>query len=648
MSLSLLPEPKQSYEDSNGRPLNGGQLFTYAAGTTTPKATYQDAAGMIPNTNPIVLNERGEAVVYGSGNYRMILKNALGATIWDRDNVASGVSGTDLSGDTGASLIGWDGTTLDQILKSRLTRVVDTISQLRALDKTKYTRAVIFGYNAVGDGGYQVFWFDPADTTSADNNVTIIVGADNARWKSVNVKELIPQQAGAKNDGTTDASVALRRVQVALPMYATWRIPASPGLVYPVSSDGGGQCLDFSRPMNIVADGDYGAIRPVDGTTVNNILLKPDPNFADNCTKWEGISLGNPSDGTRKGLSGIFVDTQVAGSNLRKKLFSRLSIMPSSTANAAGFLHINSTPNNVNGGMYSSAIENSSIGGGINLQASGDSNTIHKNIISGPNTGIYASLTLGASLLTMVDNNITNTNGQFRIDAGSRFKILRNNCEQTVPFTGSQQYACDIAGSNGTMSTGAIRDNLLSIFSGITNSGVVRIANAIATDVRDNVILNSNAGGVGIVVASDAVNTRIGPNTFGSSIVTQVSDSGVGTMGVIKVINTFANNWQNSAVAPTATGRFMKDGHGVVHLAGKLALGTTTSGTLMFTLPAGFRPDQPCAFPIMTYAGATLTMGEMRIDTGGNVTFISGQNTSVSLDGISFMAANLAHSISDL
>lgn len=89
MAQSLLPEPVQSYEDSAGNPLNGGQLFTYSAGTLTPKATYQDAAGAIPNTNPIVLNERGEATLYGSGNYRMILKNALGATIWDRDNVTA-------------------------------------------------------------------------------------------------------------------------------------------------------------------------------------------------------------------------------------------------------------------------------------------------------------------------------------------------------------------------------------------------------------------------------------------------------------------------------------------------------------------------------------------------------------------------------
>ena len=217
MSLSLLPEPKQSYEDSNGRPLNGGKLYTYAAGTTTPKATYQDAAGTIPNTNPIILNERGEAIVYGSGNYRFVLKNAFDATIWDRDNINSVLSSTDLSSSTGASLIGWDNTTLDVFIKSRLGRVVDSIAQLRALDKTKYTRAFVTGYYTAGDGGGGQYWYDPADTTSADNGGALIVASDGGRWKLINIGVISVKQFGAKGDwdGTTGTDDTAR-IQVAV------------------------------------------------------------------------------------------------------------------------------------------------------------------------------------------------------------------------------------------------------------------------------------------------------------------------------------------------------------------------------------------------------------------------------------------------
>jgi hypothetical protein len=42
--------------DDDGFPLDGGFLYTYAAGTSTPATTYTDADLLVPNTNPIVLS----------------------------------------------------------------------------------------------------------------------------------------------------------------------------------------------------------------------------------------------------------------------------------------------------------------------------------------------------------------------------------------------------------------------------------------------------------------------------------------------------------------------------------------------------------------------------------------------------------------
>ena len=61
---SLMPRGKQAYFDNAGDPLAGGRLYTYAAGTSTPLATYSDQAGAVPNTNPVVLDARGEATVF--------------------------------------------------------------------------------------------------------------------------------------------------------------------------------------------------------------------------------------------------------------------------------------------------------------------------------------------------------------------------------------------------------------------------------------------------------------------------------------------------------------------------------------------------------------------------------------------------------
>ncbi len=60
MTAVVAQVPVISFTDSAGVPLAGGQLYSYVAGTTTPQVTYSDAAGTIPNTNPIVLNSCGE------------------------------------------------------------------------------------------------------------------------------------------------------------------------------------------------------------------------------------------------------------------------------------------------------------------------------------------------------------------------------------------------------------------------------------------------------------------------------------------------------------------------------------------------------------------------------------------------------------
>jgi hypothetical protein len=81
---TLLPLPKIQILDSNGNPLEGGTIFTAIPNTMTPKATYQDADSLILNTNPIVLDNSGEAIIYGSGIYRFIIKDSADNLIYDQ------------------------------------------------------------------------------------------------------------------------------------------------------------------------------------------------------------------------------------------------------------------------------------------------------------------------------------------------------------------------------------------------------------------------------------------------------------------------------------------------------------------------------------------------------------------------------------
>jgi len=61
---SLSPAPKLQFFGTDGLPLVGGKLYTYAAGTTTPIATYTDNTQANLNTNPIILDSAGQANVW--------------------------------------------------------------------------------------------------------------------------------------------------------------------------------------------------------------------------------------------------------------------------------------------------------------------------------------------------------------------------------------------------------------------------------------------------------------------------------------------------------------------------------------------------------------------------------------------------------
>lgn len=82
--LFLLPEPEVQFCDANGHPYAGGTIDIYIPGTDTPRDTWQDEAGTALNTNPIILDAAGRAIIWGEGEYRFVLKDADGNLIYDQ------------------------------------------------------------------------------------------------------------------------------------------------------------------------------------------------------------------------------------------------------------------------------------------------------------------------------------------------------------------------------------------------------------------------------------------------------------------------------------------------------------------------------------------------------------------------------------
>lgn len=90
-TTTLAPYLTQQFFTNNGTFNAGGFIQTFAGGTNTPIATFTDVTGLISNTNPILLNSRGECSIWLLPNvsYKFVLQDAAGNTIWTRDNVTN-------------------------------------------------------------------------------------------------------------------------------------------------------------------------------------------------------------------------------------------------------------------------------------------------------------------------------------------------------------------------------------------------------------------------------------------------------------------------------------------------------------------------------------------------------------------------------
>lgn len=78
-------------------PLSGGKLYTYAAGTTTPKATYTTSAATTQMANPIILDQNGAATFFIQGSYKFRLETSDGVLVEETDNITSFTANTELN-----------------------------------------------------------------------------------------------------------------------------------------------------------------------------------------------------------------------------------------------------------------------------------------------------------------------------------------------------------------------------------------------------------------------------------------------------------------------------------------------------------------------------------------------------------------------
>jgi hypothetical protein len=76
---------------NSGVILSGGKLYSYAAGTTTPQATFTSSSGNTNHTNPIILDSAGRVpggeIWLSASLYKFVLNTSTDVLIATYDNI---------------------------------------------------------------------------------------------------------------------------------------------------------------------------------------------------------------------------------------------------------------------------------------------------------------------------------------------------------------------------------------------------------------------------------------------------------------------------------------------------------------------------------------------------------------------------------
>jgi len=175
VNLSYFAGAGAQFFDNNGVPLSGGLIYTYAAGTTTPTATYTTNAGSVANSNPIVLDSSGrvtnEIWLIAGSTYKFVLQTVGAVQIGSYDNIPGINDLSSLTNNTnpalGANLVGFIQSNGSGALTGATSRTVGQKLQyyIDAKDfgatgngTTDDTTALQAGLTAVGNNGGGTFY----------------------------------------------------------------------------------------------------------------------------------------------------------------------------------------------------------------------------------------------------------------------------------------------------------------------------------------------------------------------------------------------------------------------------------------------------------------------------------------------------------
>jgi hypothetical protein len=275
--MSVTPSPiggfAAQFFDNNGVILSGGKIYTYAAGTTTPQASYTSAAGVTPHANPIILDSAGrvpggEIWLTDGLVYKFVIETAASILIGTYDNI------------TGVNSNFVNYTVQEEVITATAGQTVFDLSTINYTPGTNSLTVYIDGVNQyVGDSyletdsdtvtftsgvhvGGEVKFTTAVQTTTGAVDASIVsytASFSGATTQTVQTKleqYVSVKDFGAVGDGVTDDTAAFLAAMTAAPNIYV------PEGTYCVDAGNSSGCLITSGTgYNVYGDGEKSIIK---------------------------------------------------------------------------------------------------------------------------------------------------------------------------------------------------------------------------------------------------------------------------------------------------------------------------------------------------------------------------------------------------
>lgn len=213
--MAILAQIRHRFWNNDGTVAAGGKVYTYEAGTSTPKTSYTDSTGTVANTNPIILNAKGEPQtqagapcdIWMSGTYKInaLQSDDVQITGYPVDNVGVSTFEWDTPEDSGA--VG-NGSTDDSVAFSSMVNDAVAGSVIRLTPGKNYK---LVGNFTVSKELHFIAWGATVTFPTSAADQGILFSASNIAWEGGTIvgpqhASSVQTQHGIKAYGASSAS----------------------------------------------------------------------------------------------------------------------------------------------------------------------------------------------------------------------------------------------------------------------------------------------------------------------------------------------------------------------------------------------------------------------------------------------------------